>query len=124
MPRAVQIYEVVRSCCAPPPERLADPLSRPHRMRLPPVSHCNGALSYELGSSTGYTVSIRETAEILLRHMFVLPVLTNKDVWLRKINLLHFHYICTLILTVPIYNPVALPDHLLTVTLTRRRSLF
>lgn len=85
MPRAVQIYEVVRSCCAPPPERLTYPLSRPHRMRLPPVSHCNGALSYELGASAGYIVSIGETAEILVRHRFVLPLLTSKDEWLHKI---------------------------------------
>lgn len=77
MPRAVQIYEVVHSCCARPPDRLVDPLSRPYRMRLPSVSHCNGALSYELGASAGYTVSIRETTEILVRHRFVLPLITG-----------------------------------------------
>lgn len=87
MPRAVQIYEVVRSCCAPPPERLADPLFRPHRMRLPPVSHCNGALSYELGASAGYIVSISGTAEILVRHIFVLPIITNVNDCLHKIDL-------------------------------------
>lgn len=68
MPRAVQIYDVVRSCWAPPPKRLVHPLSRPQRMRLPPVSHCNGAVSYELGASASYTVSVGESAENLVYH--------------------------------------------------------